>query len=436
LGDECDAWDEDAWSAFFSRAEEGTYIRCYSVPFKTTSTYFAKLAKRAQPLDLIRLSSDGESSADAESLGVEAFLERVRFARVHWERPWLPGWNEAQRLMAIELHGPEEGHRFQQYVLGRRVGHEDAVFQKGYLDQALVRVAGYRVLRAVYDLDKDVVRASVHGSISEGSVSESVETLRRLHEIQASLPSFDLLAFVRIHVPASTRCDVIGVDVGRNRHPTEILLFEITAQGGVRLTARIQLLYVPTSVQGRLLASLWHERQPEFGVGIEASAASHGQAVWDKLVDPEEGKVPKLAARAFDWNETEPVLRSDGRPARDKHKQELRINAREASTRLIEGLLEKQKAVSGYFELHDDPDVRREFESHLQVGETAYGRKFSQDDDHCVDATRAALKKWEEARRRSGRGAPRIATTKVPGHRGRPEKHPARARRSGSGRKA
>ena len=402
IADEAALWPDDSWEPFLSRAEAGCTVRIYSVPNpRSPDCRFFELADNAIPIETARLVlSSGRPQVTPKGTTIEPSDIRVEFAYVHWERTMMPPphWDapsEGDRgenwRKAVRDYGEEAGAKFQIYVLGRRAVQMGTTFPAHRLLRAFVPMPGYRIVRLVWAPDH--VRVTVDEASANGRYTvRTKDTVIRAEGDSAVAVDVEAIAAL---LPELRGVVTIGVDAGRNQDPTEILAL-LAVGDGLRVGSRIELLYAPTGFQWRLLAHLFGALRPRVGVAIEASGASHGQAIADNLLDKACGALPSQKVLALEWRSTETVI-DEGRKL-ERHKKE-------GATVEIERLLERQEQRPGVFLLPDcDQDLKRQILNHKTVGEGPKGRKFQKTLDDIVEALRAGVYFW--ARRPKGRFRP------------------------------
>lgn len=370
------------WSEFHRALKPGCRRRIYSVPDGDNATEFYRMTQQAVP--------DLSPRKD----GLRLF---------HWAKTLMPEpfWSQERRREFITRYGGEDTPGYQRNVLGLHGQQENPVWSWDVVEPCVQEVPEYRCLKLLADAQRaelHVVASRIALQVSgEGKKSGQERFLADRYEDLSDFREKDR-GKVRVAVRALLRAFLtppgqgvfwFGADLGFSNDPTELMVFrELGAE--LRLVARLHAKGVSYDLQCALIDGLdeLFGRQGAWGVDF----GSAGTAVVQMLQALEEFQAGDFEERmtGFQFASALDAIDEDGNvleevDTRSDKIARVRLPAKELATNLITARFQRLGMVLPY-----DPEVVQHITNHT-AREGARHRIFAKENDHTIDAIRAAM---------------------------------------------
>lgn len=266
---------------------------------------------------------------------------------------WLnPAWSAEREAELLEFYGGRDTAGWQHEVAGEHGKPSYGAFNVEYLNLCRVEVPDYQKVVITGD--------ALLGCDSEKAAFDRLEMLLNLGPQDGTF--------------------WIGGDLGYTNDPTEIVVFQETAEGErrrVKLVLRVHMEHVAYPHIADVLGLLDRWYSP-MGIGVDRGG--NGLAVIQELTTLDKFRVLNLEPRlhGYDFGGAITVAEKDGQP--------LKKRAKEYMTSLINRALQRRELLLPI----DDVEIEDQFTTHtytLVSGNVIY----SKGNDHIVDAVRCAM---------------------------------------------
>ncbi len=374
----------------------GCKFRIYSTPDGDYSSPFCALSARSTA---VGSTADQAESISAKDSGADADDGFQVAKRREFKKFWIPKtvlgdpfWNEEVRAECLKLYGAEDSQGWQTNVMGKWGDPEYSVFPFHRLKEVLRALPRFRMVQANVPIHGE--SASLTCARPTGGGQEAI--LTRIELDMAKLPEAIASWFPTLE---ANEIPYFGCDIGVDADPTEILCFIKGSKWTDHF--RLNLKHASYTMQRDIITALDHASGHVAAWGIDAGAA--GVALTEMITLQKfcvacNGRVfmgERLKAFSFSGI-NDAIDFETGRPLEnpDKDGKPVRVSNKEFSTRVIERLVQEQKAVIAWDGGAGDPKlsgpqlmVNHTFRAGKKGGE----RFFKATDDHYIDARRQAV---------------------------------------------
>ncbi|MEM9552681.1 MAG: hypothetical protein AAGC60_00355 [Acidobacteriota bacterium] len=422
-----DVTSRRVWDDFYARRLPGCRTIVSGVP-------------NGQPSEYVELC---ERSPEVDPLAIPA---TSGFITLRWPKSMMPPpfWTPERDAELATKYGGRDSIGYLQNVLGLHGDPVESVHPWSSVQHCVESIDGYRSLELLHDEGADRLYLEAHRIREHLHIGASLADSEL--EIESTTPRIPIaredLQLDALHVAESERHErvagwielleryieapegelVVGVDVGVQRDPTEILVARVDG-ARTTLVLRIQCRALGYTAQGDLLYALESILRPALGWGLD-STGGVGVGLVEQLLSSEQARVDGAAITlehtGYLLNTTTQALGDDGRALEDEDGKPLKIGLKEAAVQAMERAISARR-----LRLPPDPVLLRQL-TRYTARPGRHGRAFNpvQAPDHLVVALQVLHLRLRDQMRghddpwgliallQSGRSAPRGATAR------------------------